>query len=77
MSMSYNRLDFGRKLKDARTYCKLTQAEAAELLHMSQSFYSQVETGRKDASIDFVVDASKIFGVSIDWLLGIEPTNNK
>lgn len=51
------------------------QAELAELLHISASTVGMYEQGRRLPSLDMAVRISKVFDVTIDYLLtGKNPT---
>ena len=50
-------------LKTLRTQKKLSQAEISEKVHITEKFYSDLETGRKWGSFETIVDLSNAFGV--------------
>lgn len=54
----------------------LTQAQVAEVLHVSQNTYSQYEIGTSRYPLDVVVQLAEYYGVSVDYLVGLtdEPT---
>lgn len=57
----------GKRLKAARTYAKLTQAELAERAHVAQSAVSRIEREEAETS-GYVVLFAKICGVRPEWL---------
>jgi transcriptional regulator with XRE-family HTH domain len=50
-------------LKALRTQKNLSQAEISEKIHISEKFYSDLETGRKWGSFETIVDLANAFGV--------------
>ena len=68
--------DVSKKLKMLRIENGLTQAQVAETLGITQQTYSKYESG---TSIDnkIIVKLCEYYGVSADYLLGIENGNKK
>ena len=61
-----------RRLKDTREDADMNQAEIAKYLGMSQqSGYSKYETGENDVPTSVLIKLSKLWNVSIDYLLGV------
>lgn len=50
-------------LKTLRTQKKLSQAEISEKVHITEKFYSDIETGRKWGSFETIVDLANAFGI--------------
>ena len=50
-------------LKTLRTQKKLSQAEISEKVHITEKFYSDLETGRKWGSFETIVDLANAFGI--------------
>ena len=61
---------FKNRLKTLRAEKKLTQNELAKKLKYSRSTISQYEGGLRDPSLNFIIDISDFFNVSLDYLLG-------
>ena len=57
-------------IKDIRTRKGLTQAEVASALGVSSVVYSRYENGKREPSIDILLKLSKLYGVSVDCLIG-------
>lgn len=57
------------RLKEIRTKKRLTQAQVAELLDCSTTVYSRYETGDRQPSIEILISLSRIFDVSIDYIV--------
>lgn len=63
-------LKYGR-IRDLRIDRGLTQAQVAEVLHVSQNTYSQYEIGTTRYPLDVVVRLAEFYGVSVDYLVGL------
>lgn len=68
-------VDFGNTLKALRLKKKLTQAQLAQKLGLTKSVISAYETGLRMPSYDVLINISKTFEVSTDYLLGQELKN--
>ncbi len=53
-----------------------TQSEIADLLNVSQSYYSKYEKGKRQLPIHHLVTLCKYYNVSADYILGL-PKNMK
>ncbi len=60
-----------QRLKDTREDADMNQTEVAAYLGMSQSGYSKYETGENDVPTSVLIKLSKLWNVSIDYLLGV------
>ncbi len=49
----------------------MTQVQVAKYLGMSQTGYSKYETGENDIPTQILIKLSKLYHVSIDYMLGI------
>ena len=66
---------FRGRFKMVRQGHKLTLAETADLLGLrSRSAISELENGYKKLSLEAILQFTKVFGVSLDWLLGNSET---
>lgn len=63
-------LKYGR-IRDMRIDRGLTQAQIAEILHVSQNTYSQYEIGTTRYPLDVVIALAKYYRVSVDYLVGL------
>lgn len=50
----------------------LTQTQLAQKLHMAQNTYSQYETGKIEWTAPLLIQLANIYGVSVDYLLGLK-----
>ncbi len=58
-----------RRFKDLREDSDYTQGYLANYLSCSQSAYSKIESGRRQLSIDYLINLSALYSVSTDYLL--------
>lgn len=67
----------GNNIKDLRKQKRLTQAELAKLMHVSQQTVGAWETGRAIPGSDTLSDLADLFNVSTDYLLGRPEKQNE
>ncbi len=60
-----------RRIRDLREDHDMTQKEIAAKLNCSQQVYSNYELGQRDIPTDILIKLSKLYGVSVDYILGI------
>jgi transcriptional regulator with XRE-family HTH domain len=59
------------RLKELRKEKKWTQKYLAHLLNVKNTTLSKYETGQASLSEEIIIDATKVFNVTADFLLGI------
>lgn len=64
--------DFGYRLRELRRCKNLTQSQAAKRLHLSKTTISGYENNIKTPSLDTLTKMSVFYGVSSDYILGLE-----
>ena len=57
-------------LREIRVNRKLKVQEVADYLCCLPSVYSRYENGKREPSVDILIKLSKLFGVSVDYLIG-------
>ncbi len=57
-------------LREIRVSRELKVQEVAEYLCCLPSVYSRYENGKREPSVDVLLKLSKLFGVSVDYLIG-------
>lgn len=60
-----------KNIKELRKKFNLTQAGLAKKLNLSFQQISNLENGRRNLTLEQALLLNQIFGVSIDWILGI------
>lgn len=68
-------VDFGNKLRKLRKERSWTQEELANMLGITKSVVSAYETSLRYPSYDILIRITQIFGVTSDYMLGIEKNN--
>lgn len=64
--------NFKAKLKELRNELNLLQKQLAMDLGVTQACIGKWETGDREPSLDDLIKVAKYFGVSTDYLLGLE-----
>lgn len=64
-----------RRLKDLREDCDYTQQKLAQSLKISQATYSRYESGALDIPSMILIELSKLYDTSVDYIL--EQTDEK
>ena len=59
-----------QRLRDLREDHDLSQRKLSGMIGMSQTGYSKYETGENDIPTAILIQLSRIYNVSIDYLLG-------
>jgi len=66
-----------RRLKDLREDHDFSQEYVSNLLKISRPQYSLYETGKRDMPVDLLRMLAKIYGTSIDYIVGDTDIQNK
>ncbi len=69
-------MNFPLRLKELRQDKDMQQTKLAELLNLKSSAISKYEKGLTQPSIDTLIRLSKIFGVTVDYLIGASDEKN-
>ena len=72
--MTKELLTVAERIKSLREKLELTQAEIARQLGISRAGVNAWEMGLAVPSTQYVVELAKMFGVSTDYLLGMDTT---
>ena len=64
------------KLQSLRKQKNVSQLEVANYLELSVGAYQNYENGRREANYETLTKLSKFFGVTTDYLLGLEEKKN-
>ena len=60
-----------KRIRDLREDRDLTQKDLAARLHCSQQVYSNYELGQRDIPTYILIELSRFYEVSVDYILGI------
>ncbi len=60
-----------KRLRELREDHDLTQAQISRYLNMSQTGYSKYETGENDIPTKILIELSKFYKVTVDYILGL------
>ena len=61
-----------QRIRDLREDRDLNQAQIAAILNVSQPTYSRYESGRLDLPSEALITLAKFYGVTADYILGID-----
>ena len=64
--------DFGIRLRELRRRKKMTQAQVVKRLNLSKTAVSGYENNTKTPSVDVLIQLSILYGVTTDYLLGLD-----
>lgn len=65
-------MDYTRRIRDLREDHDLTQQEVADILGTSQTMYARYERGANELPIRHLIGLCKLYGVSADYILGLQ-----
>ncbi len=65
------------RLRDMREDNDLEQKDVAEILHISQQYYSRYERGEVDLPIRHYMTLARYYNISVDYLCGLTDTPRK
>ena len=65
-------ISLGKSIKELREEKELTQVELGNLLGLSYQTIGHYENGVSQPTLETLINMCKIFGVTSDYLLGLE-----
>ena len=65
----------GERLNKLRQEHGLTQQELADIFHISNSTISSYETGARIPDVDFLLELSRYYNTSSDYIVGLSDNN--
>lgn len=65
-----------RRIKDLREDHDKFQKDIAELLGISQQYYSEYENGNRTIPITHLITLAKYYNTSIDYIVGLTDEKN-
>ena len=60
-----------KRLKDLREDNDFTQKKVADVLKISQQYYSEYEMGKRPIPVSHLISLSKLYKTSIDYIVGL------
>jgi transcriptional regulator with XRE-family HTH domain len=66
------RMAIASRLKTAREQAGLSQGQVAKILGLHRPSVSEIEAGRRSVAAEELVTLAKTYGVSVDWLTGVD-----
>lgn len=70
-------MNFGERLRILREKHEMTQAQVAEYLKTTQSYYAQYENDRRPIPFERVVELARLYNVSLDYIGGLTDDINR
>lgn len=67
----------GGRIRKLRTEKCLTQGELGKIIGVKRETINQWESNSRDLKTQRIIDLAKFFGVTADYLLGLEPEEKK
>lgn len=64
-----NRIALGKRLREERLHCGLTQEQVAEHINVSTTYIGLVERGERSVTLEKLILLAECFHVTIDSLL--------
>lgn len=64
-----------KRIKDLREDNDKHQKDIAQLLGISQQYYSEYESGNRTIPITHLITLAKYYGTSIDYIVGLTDEN--
>lgn len=72
-----DRIALGKRLREERLHCGLTQEQVAEYINVSTTYIGLVERGERSVTLEKLILLAECFHVTIDYLLqeSLPPTS--
>ncbi len=68
MKHKNDKIEIGKKLKEARISCGLTQEEVCEQIDCAPRYVSALETNQTTGSISLILKLCSLYNISLDYL---------
>ena len=69
-------VSYSNRIRPLRKKLKMTQKQMVEQLFIDQSTLATYENGTREIPIDILVKLSKMYGISVDYLLCVSRQRN-
>ena len=67
--MNYDMKKSGARIQHLRIQHGYSQEKFAKLLNVDRSYLSRIESGKNGCSVDLLIQLSKLFEVSLDYII--------
>lgn len=67
-------MQYNQRMRDLREDADKSQAEIAEVIGTSQSYYAQYENGKRSLPFDRAIVLARYYNISLDYLAGLIDT---
>lgn len=64
-----NRIALGKRLREERMRCGMTQEQTAEYVNVSTTYVGLIERGERSVTLEKLILFAKCFHVTVDYLL--------
>ncbi len=64
-----DRIILGKRLREERLHCGMTQEQVAEYINVSTTYVGLIERGERSVTLEKLILLAKCFHVTIDYLL--------
>lgn len=65
-----------KRIKDLREDHDKFQKDIAQLLGISQQYYSEYENGKRTIPVSYLITLAKYYNTSIDYIVGLSDEKN-
>lgn len=73
-----NRITLGKRLREERIHCNMTQEQVAEYINVSTTYIGLIERGERSVTLEKLISLAECFHVTVDYLLtdSLPPTDS-
>lgn len=64
-----NRTILGKRLREERIHCNMTQEQVAEYINVSTTYIGLIERGERSVTLEKLISLAECFHVTVDYLL--------
>lgn len=68
-------MDYLIRMKNLREDNDLNQTEAANIIHVAQTTYSDYEKGKVRIPVEYLINLAKHYNVDMNYMLGLTSKN--
>lgn len=68
-------MDYLIRMKNLREDNDLNQTEAANIIHVAQTTYSDYEKGKVRIPVEYLINLAKYYNVDMNYMLGLTSKN--